>query len=246
MQTVIITGAAAGLGADAANRFVAQGDYVVSLDINEEGLALQHTQLNTPEQHQYHCVDVSNKSQVQAVINDVVKQRSRIDVVINNAGIEHSPTPMHLVSDHDMERNFAVNIKGVWYMMQAVIPQMLSQGHGNIINVASVAGLRSAPMIAAYGASKHAVVGLTKATAVEYARQGIRINAVCPSFVDTQMVQRTLARLDERAQAGIVKANPMRRLGNIEEITAAIVWLASDEASFMTGQCMTLDGGMTA
>jgi NAD(P)-dependent dehydrogenase (short-subunit alcohol dehydrogenase family) len=101
-------------------------------------------------------------------------------------------------------------------------------------------------MIAGYSATKHAVVGLTKSAAVEYARLGIRINAVCPSFIDTPMVQRTLEQMDERGQKSIVGASPMKRLGRPEEIAAAIVWLASDEASFMNGHCMTLDGGMLA
>jgi NAD(P)-dependent dehydrogenase (short-subunit alcohol dehydrogenase family) len=117
---------------------------------------------------------------------------------------------------------------------------------GHVINVASVAGLRSSPMISAYSASKHGVMGLTKSAAIEYAKANIRFNAVCPSFIDTPMVQNTLAQLDERAQNAIIKASPMRRLGRVEEISGAVAWLCSDESSFMNGHAMTLDGGMLA
>jgi len=123
---------------------------------------------------------------------------------------------------------------------------MLDQGAGQIINVASVAGLRSTPLLGAYGASKHGVIGLTKAAAVEYAKANIRVNAVCPSFVDTPMVQNTLKNLDERAQKATIRANPMKRLGKVEEIAYAIAWLSSDESSFMTGHNVVLDGGMLA
>jgi NAD(P)-dependent dehydrogenase (short-subunit alcohol dehydrogenase family) len=130
--------------------------------------------------------------------------------------------------------------------MRAAIGCLAPNGGGHVINVASVAGLRSSPMISAYSASKHGVIGLTKSAAVEYARANIRFNAICPSFIDTPMVQNTLAKLDERGQNAIVKANPMKRLGKPEEIAGAMAWLCSDESSFMTGQTMVLDGGLLA
>lgn len=240
-RTIVITGAGAGIGAAAAKHFVALGDDVILLDINAQSLADTAQTLGS-DKVTTHVLDVADKSSVL----DVFASIEKIDVLVNNAGIEHIPTPMHLVSDEMLDKNLNINVKGVWWCMQQALHKMLAQGQGNIINIASVAGLRSAPMIAAYSATKHAVIGITKSAAVEYARQNIRINAVCPSFIDTDMVRRTLALMDEKGQRSIVGANPMKRLGQVEEIANAIVWLASEESSFMTGHAMTLDGGMTA
>ena len=240
-RTIVITGAGAGIGAAVAKHFVALGDNVILLDINAQSLADTAQTLGS-DKVTTHVLDVADKSSVQKVFASIEK----IDVLVNNAGVEHIPMPMHLVSDEMLDKNLNINVKGVWWCMQQALHKMLAQGQGNIINIASVAGLRSAPMIAAYSATKHAVIGITKSAAVEYARQNIRINAVCPSFIDTDMVRRTLALMDEKRQRTIVGANPMKRLGEVDEIASAIVWLASNESSFMTGHTMTLDGGMTA
>ncbi|MBE1288342.1 MAG: glucose 1-dehydrogenase [Alteromonadaceae bacterium] len=240
-RTIVITGAGAGIGAVAAKHFVALDDDVILLDINAQSLADTAQTLGS-DNVTTHVLDVADKSSVL----DVFASIDKVDVLVNNAGVEHIPTPMHLVSDEMLDKNLDINVKGVWWCMQQALHKMLAQGQGNIINIASVAGLRSAPMIAAYSATKHAVIGITKSAAVEYARQNIRINAVCPSFIDTDMVRRTLALMDEKGQRAIVGANPMKRLGDVDEIANAIVWLASDESSFMTGHAMTLDGGMTA
>lgn len=240
-RTIVITGAGAGIGAAAAKHFVAMGDDVILLDINAQSLADTAQTLGS-DNVTTHVLDVADKSSVL----DVFASIDKMDVLVNNAGVEHIPTPMHLVSDEMLDKNLNINVKGLWWCMQQALHKMLAQGHGNIINIASVAGLRSAPMIAAYSATKHAVIGITKSAAVEYARQNIRINAVCPSFIDTDMVRRTLALMDEKGQRSIVGANPMKRLGDVDEIANAIVWLASDASSFMTGHAMKLDGGMTA
>lgn len=249
-HTVLITGAASGIGAQAAKHFAQKGVDLALSDINEEaGLALVD-ECNHISQGQskvtFYIADVSDKVAVTELFRAAKNDFGQINVLVNNAGIEYPPTPLHLTDDALFEKNIAVNVKGVWYCMKEALNVMLPNGGGNIINIASVAGLRSAPMIAGYSATKHAVVGLTKSAAVEYAKLGIRINAVCPSFIDTPMVQRTLEQMDERGQKSIVGASPMKRLGRPEEIAAAIVWLASDEASFMNGHCMTLDGGMLA
>ncbi len=240
-RTIVITGAGAGIGAAAAKHFVALGDDVILLDINAQSLADTAQTLGS-DNVTTHVLDVADKSSVL----DVFASIDKMDVLVNNAGVEHIPTPMHLVSDEMLDKNLNINVKGLWWCMQQALHKMLAQGQGNIINIASVAGLRSAPMIAAYSATKHAVIGITKSAAVEYARQNIRINAVCPSFIDTDMVRRTLALMDEKGQRSIVGANPMKRLGDVDEIANAIVWLASDASSFMTGHAMKLDGGMTA
>ncbi len=240
-RTIVITGAGAGIGAAVAKHFVALGDNVILLDINAQSLADTAQTLGS-DKVTTHVLDVADKSSVLKVFASIEK----IDVLVNNAGVEHIPTPMHLVSDEMLDKNLNINVKGLWWCMQQALHKMLAQGQGNIINIASVAGLRSAPMIAAYSATKHAVIGITKSAAVEYARKNIRINAVCPSFIDTDMVRRTLSLMDETGQRAIVGANPMKRLGEVDEIANAIVWLASNESSFMTGHTMTLDGGMTA
>ena len=249
-QTVLITGAASGIGAQAAKHFAQKGFGLVLSDINtaagselvEECQALNQGQGKVV----FYTADVSDKDAVSELFSAAQNDFGQINVVVNNAGIEYPPTPLHLTDDALFEKNIDVNVKGVWYCMKAALNVMLPNAGGNIINIASVAGLRSAPMIAGYSATKHAVVGLTKSAAVEYARLGVRINAVCPSFIDTPMVQRTLEQMDERSQKSIIGASPMKRLGRPEEIANAIVWLASEEASFMNGHCMTLDGGMLA
>ena len=246
-KTVLITGGASGIGAKSAVTFAQLGANVVISDIDEEaGLATLAQIHDLGGQASYIHADVSDVAQVNALFTNALNIYPHIDVVVNNAGVEYTPTPTHLTDDALFLRNIDVNLKGVWFCMKAALNMMLKQQGGNIINIASVAGLRSAPMISGYSATKHAVVGLTKSVAVEYARANIRVNAVCPSFIDTPMVQRTLEAMDEKGQRSVIGASPMKRLGHTQEIANAIVWLASDESSFMNGHCMTLDGGMLA
>lgn len=246
-KRILVTGGASGIGAEVALLLARRGAKVVIADLSQEN-GLKTVALAEKQNCQIHFleVDVANGDSVRSLFGSAMKSLGGLDVVINNAGIDHNPAPMHELSDDDFDRNIAVNLKGVWHCMRAAINCMAPNGGGHVINVASVAGLRSSPMISAYSASKHGVVGLTKSAAVEYARANIRFNAVCPSFVDTPMVQNTLAKLDERGQKAIVNANPMKRLGRPEEIAGAMAWLCSDESSFMTGQTMVLDGGMLA
>lgn len=246
-KRILITGGASGIGAEVALLLASRGANVLIADLSEDkGLkTLEQAKAQGNNIH-FVKVDVASGDSVRALFATAMKSLGGLDVVINNAGIDHTPAPMHELSDDDFDRNIAVNLKGVWHCMRAAIACMAPNGGGHVINVASVAGLRSSPMIAAYSASKHGVIGLTKSAAVEYARANLRFNAVCPSFVDTPMVQNTLAKLDERGQKAIIKANPMKRLGKPEEIAGAMAWLCSDESSFMTGQTMVLDGGMLA
>ena len=246
-KRILITGGASGIGAELALLLAQRGAKVMiadlSLDNSEKTLSQASNSGTTLLSH---TVDVADASSVKTLFAAAMQQLGGLDVVVNNAGIDHDPAPMHELSDDDFDRNIAVNLKGVWHCMRAAIACMAPNGGGHVINVASVAGLRSSPMISAYSAAKHGVVGLTKSAAVEYARANIRFNAVCPSFVDTPMVQNTMAKLDERGRNALVKANPMKRLGKPEEIAGAMAWMCSDESSFMTGQTMVLDGGMLA
>lgn len=246
-KRILITGGASGIGAELALLLAKRGAKVMIADLSAENTEKTQNQATQNGQSLFaHAVDVADADSVKNLFAKAMQQLGGLDVVINNAGIDHDPKPMHELSDDDFDRNIAVNLKGVWHCMRGAIACMAPNGGGHVINVASVAGLRSSPMISAYSAAKHGVVGLTKSAAVEYARANIRFNAVCPSFVDTPMVQNTMAKLDERGRNALVKANPMKRLGKPEEIAGAMAWMCSDESSFMTGQTMVLDGGMLA
>ncbi|WP_395343618.1 SDR family NAD(P)-dependent oxidoreductase [Ningiella sp. W23] len=250
-KRILITGGASGIGAASAKVLANRGARVIIADLaSEAGQAIAKEASEHQKDMVFHKVDVADKDSVNALFAFAMQQFGGLDVVINNAGIDHKPKPMHELSDDDFDRNIAVNLKGVWHCMRAALACMLKEGvagkPGHVINVASVAGLRSSPMISAYSAAKHGVMGLTKSAAIEYAKANIRFNAVCPSFIDTPMVQNTLSQLDERGQKAIVKASPLRRLGKVEEISGAVAWLCSDESSFMNGHALTLDGGMLA
>ena len=246
-KRILITGGASGIGAASALLLASRGAKVVIGDMAEEmGESVAQQGRDAGNSITFRKVDVTSGDEVRALFDFAMETLGGIDVVVNNAGIDHKPSPMHELSDDDFDRNIAVNLKGVWHCMRAAVNCMIPNGGGHVINVASIAGLRSAPMISAYSAAKHGVMGLTKSAAHEYARANIRFNAVCPSFIDTPMVRNTMATMNERAQQATVRASPLRRLGEVDEVSAAIAWLASDESSFMNGHAFTLDGGMLA
>jgi len=244
---ILITGGASGIGAATASLLASRGAKITISDVNRDmGQQLCEKIISAGGKAVFVYADVSDAESVAQLFTQAKAHFGAVNVAINNAGIDHTPQHMHLVDDAVFHRNVAVNLAGVWYCMKQAICQMLDNGGGHVINLASVAGLRSAPMIAAYSATKHGVMGLTKSAAVEYAKANIRFNAVCPSFIRTPMVENVLANVDERVRAGMIKANPMKRLGEVGEIAAAIAWLCTDESSFMTGQSVVLDGGMLA
>ncbi|WP_435950756.1 SDR family NAD(P)-dependent oxidoreductase [Psychrobacter sp. DM8] len=246
-KRILITGGASGIGAASALLLASRGAKIVIGDMNEKGGdSIAKQAIEAKNSVTFRRVDVTDGDDVRALFQFAMQELGGLDVVINNAGIDHKPAPMHELSDEDFDRNIAVNLKGVWHCMRAAVACMAPNGGGHVINVASIAGLRSAPLLSAYSAAKHGVMGLTKSAAHEYARVNIRFNAVCPSFIDTPMVQNTMAKMDERAQKATINASPLRRLGRVEEVSGAIAWLASDESSFMNGHAFTLDGGMLA
>lgn len=246
-KRILITGGASGIGAASALLLASRGAKVVIGDLAEAlGVAVAKQGQEAGNSIVFQKVDVTSGDEVRALFAFAMQELGGLDVVINNAGIDHQPAPMHELSDEDFDRNIAVNLKGVWHCMRAAVTCMASNGGGHVINVASIAGLRSAPMLSAYSAAKHGVMGLTKSAAHEYARVNIRFNAVCPSFIDTPMVRNTMANMTERAQEATIKASPLRRLGEVDEVSGAIAWLASDESTFMNGHAFTLDGGMVA
>ena len=244
---VVITGAASGIGAETARLLASRGARVFLGDLNESaGDALVEEIIQSGGQVAFSALDVTDKDSVAAFYRHAVETFGKIDVGLNNAGIDHAPAALLEVSDEEYHRNIAVNLTGVWYCMKILLAHMLANGSGHIINLASVAGVTGSPMISAYCAAKHGVIGLTKSAAIEYARANIRINAVCPSFVKTPMVENTMAKMNEKQQKSLVNANAMKRLGEPAEIAAAIAWLCTDESSFMTGHSVVLDGGLTA
>ena len=245
-KVALVTGGASGIGRATALTFAREGAKLVVADMNEEG-GQQTVHMITEQGGEAIFVrtDVSQAVAVQALISTAVETYGRLDCAHNNAGI--SGGGRALTADYPEDtwhRVIAINLTGVWLCMKYEIPQMLSQGSGAIVNTASVAGLIGARGLAAYVASKHGVVGLTKTAALEYAQQGIRVNCVCPGVIETPMTARGLS--DPERRERIIASEPMGRVGIPEEVAEAVVWLCSDAASFVTGHTMTIDGGFVA
>lgn len=245
-KVVFITGAGSGIGRATAVAFAKAGAQVVVTDINETS-GQQTVSLLTQADRQaiFFPCDVSSASSINAAISQTIDTLGRLDIGINNAGIGGRYGRLLDQSPADFDQIMAINVGGVFYGMQAQVRQMVKQGGGQIVNVASIAGVRGMPFGAPYSASKHAVIGLTKTAALEYAKQNIRINAVCPVYTHSGMVDeliQTAPGIDDKMRRMI----PMGRLGQPEEIAQAILWLCANENSFMTGQALQLDGGFTA
>ena len=190
-------------------------------------------------------VDVSDAASVEAMVNATVETFGRIDCAYNNAGIEGQVAPTDSYADDMFDKVIAVNLTGVWLCMKYEIPRLLEHGGGAIVNTASGAGLIGVAGLSAYVASKHGVIGLTKTAALEYAKSGIRVNAVCPGLIQTPMVERLTADQPQLGEA-LVAMEPVGRTGRPEEIAESVVWLCSDAASFVTGHAMSVDGGFVA
>ena len=241
-----MTGGGGGIGRATALAFARAGARVAVVD--RDALAGQETAdrvASTGTQAIFIPADVTKSAEVENMVLQIVQAFGRLDCAFNNAGIEIENQRLHECPEERFDSTLAVNVKGVWLCLKHEIAQMLKQGGGAIVNTASVAGLVAAPKMAAYSASKHAVVGLTKSAAVEYARANIRINAVCPGVIRTAMFERAA-----QANPGVAdiaaRLHPVGRLGEADEVAAVVLWLCSDAASFVTGHAHTVDGGMTA
>jgi NAD(P)-dependent dehydrogenase (short-subunit alcohol dehydrogenase family) len=245
-KVALVTGGSSGIGRATAVLFAREGARVVVADVAVEGgQATVGAIRDAGGEAIFVRVDVSKAEEVQALIGRVVETYGRLDCAHNNAGIAGSGALTADYLQEDWDRILRVNLTGVWLCMKHEIPVMLAQGGGSIVNTASVAGLGGAPRLSAYVASKHGVVGLTRTAALEYAHAGLRINAVCPGWTRTPMVESALtARPDLEAQ--ISASEPIGRMAAPEEIAEAVVWLCSDAASFVTGHAMVVDGGLTA
>jgi NAD(P)-dependent dehydrogenase (short-subunit alcohol dehydrogenase family) len=242
-KVALVTGASAGIGKATALALAAEGAAVLVTDVDAaRGPQVVHDIEAKGGRAAFVPVDVTDDAQVAAAVSEGVRRFGGLDVAFNNAGIEGEQAPTHEMAPENWQRVLAVNLTGVWTCMRHEIPAMLQRGGGSIINCSSVAGLVGFPAIAAYTASKHGVVGLTKTAALEYATQGIRVNAVCPGVIDTEMIAR-FTRDQPEAEAAMVATEPVGRLGQPEEIADAVVWLASSRSSFVTGQAIAVDGG---
>lgn len=244
-KVIIITGGSTGIGHATALRCAEEGASLVIADVNKvKGQELADQLTKSHRRTLFVATDVSKADQVQAMVATTVKEFGRLDAAFNNAGIEGVFSNTVKITEDEFERTLAINLKGVWLSMKYEIEQMLNQ-EGAVVNTASVAGLIGTRGGAAYCASKHGVVGLTKCAALDYARKKIRVNAVCPGVVQTEMLDRIMGSKGLSPESFRVQ-EPMERFGVPREIADAVVWLLSDQASFVTGIAMPIDGGYTA
>lgn len=245
-KVAIVTGGSAGIGRATAIALAAEGAAVVVADVDAvRGPEVVREIEDKGGRALFVETDVADDAQVVALVSRTVDELGGLDIAFNNAGIEGTPAMTHECTVENWQRTLAVNLTGVWSCMRHEIPAMLERGGGSIVNCSSVAGLVGFASIPAYTASKHGVAGLTKCAALEYAEQGIRVNAVCPGVIDTEMVERFTGHQPE-AEAELLASEPIGRLGHPEEIADAVVWLASARSSYVTGQAIAVDGGFVA
>lgn len=245
-KVAIVTGGSYGIGQATAIAFARRGAKVVIADWLEdkEQVTLNQVKAAGGEALFVQC-DVSKAADVVALIDKTLLTFGRLDFAFNNAGIEGVSAPAHECTQKNWEQVLSVNLTGTWLCMKHEIPHMLKAGKGAIVNCASVAGLIGFPGLPAYVASKHAVVGLTKTAALENARQGIRINAVCPGVIRTAMVDRITGK-NKAVEQQFADQEPVGRFGEPAEVAEAVIWLCSDAASFVTGHSLPVDGGWVA
>jgi NAD(P)-dependent dehydrogenase (short-subunit alcohol dehydrogenase family) len=245
-RVAIVTGGSAGIGRAAALAFAREGAYIAIGDVQvDRGEHVVEEIETAGGKALFVAADVSKDGDVHRLVDETIVRFGRLDYAFNNAGTEGEPAPTDECTPENWNRTININLSGVWLCMRAELPPMLASGGGAIVNNSSVAGLVGFPSIPAYVASKHGVVGLTKAAALEYATRGIRVNAVCPGVVETEMVAR-FTRGDPAALTELTATEPIGRVGTPEEISDAVVWLCSDRASFVTGQAIAVDGGFVA
>lgn len=248
-KVALVTGGGSGIGRATAIIFAREGAQVVVADLNGEAAdRVKDEIVERGGEATAIRADVSKEADAEAMVKAAVDAFGKLDVAFNNAGIEGLITPTHEYPYQDWQRIIAINLTGVWLGMRYQIPVMREQGGGAIVNTASILGLVGFEDTPAYTATKHGVIGLTKVAAIENAKHGIRVNAVCPGFIETPMVMErgVKAGRDPAMYEELKRLHPMGRLGKPEEIGEAVAWLASDKASFVTGHALVVDGGYTA
>ncbi|MCY1525156.1 2,5-dichloro-2,5-cyclohexadiene-1,4-diol dehydrogenase [compost metagenome] len=245
-QVALVTGAANGIGRATALAFAAEGLKVVVSDVDVAGGegTVELIRAAGGEALFIRC-NVTLEAEVKALMEGTVAAYGRLDYAFNNAGIEIEKGKLAEGSEAEFDAIMGVNVKGVWLCMKHQIPLLLAQGGGAIVNTASVAGLGAAPKMSIYAASKHAVIGLTKSAAVEYAKKKVRVNAVCPAVIDTDMFRRAYES-DPKKGEFAAAMHPVGRIGKVEEIAAAVLYFCCDAAGFTTGHALAVDGGATA
>lgn len=243
--TALVTGAASGIGRVTAERFAEAGASVVAADLDREGAEATAEAVRDAggEAHAI-AVDVTDAAAVEAMVAETTDRYGSLDVAFNNAGVEEGNADTADLTEDTWDRVVGTNLKGVWLCLKHELPAMAEQGGGAIVNTSSIAGF-SAVGSAAYVASKHGVVGLTRSAATEYADDGVRVNAVCPGFVDTPLLDRAREETPEALELA-VQSQPLGRLAEPGEIADAVRWLCSPEASFVTGNAYPVDGGFLA
>jgi NAD(P)-dependent dehydrogenase (short-subunit alcohol dehydrogenase family) len=245
-KVALVTGGTSGIGRAAAIGYAREGAKVVvagrRVSEGEETAQLVRAQGG---EAMFVPTDVAQAAQVKNLIGRTLEQFGRLDFAFNNAGVEQEPTPLLEQDEKTFDRVMDINVKGVWLSMKYEIPAMLKTGGGSIVNTSSALGVIAFPGIEIYVASKHAVIGLTKSAALEFGKQGIRVNAILPAVIDTDMYHRFAGEKPEfRAQ--ITALHPIGRIGKSEEVADAAIWLSSSKSSFVTGHSLLVDGGFTA
>lgn len=247
-KVALVTGGSSGIGRASALAFAREGAKVVVADVNVEGgEETLHMIAEAGGQAIFAKIDVSKADEVEHMVNRTIETYGRLDCAFNNAGIEGTIlVPTADYTEEAWDQVIRINLKGVWLCMKYEIPQMLKLGRGAIVNTSSAVGLVGGSIAgSAYVASKHGVVGLTKAAALEYAQQDIRVNSVCPGVIRTQITE-GLFQDDPELETRLAARQPVGRLGTPEDVAEAVVWLCSDAAAFVTGHAMAVDGGFVA
>ncbi len=244
-KVAIVTGGSNGIGRATALAFAKHGASVMVADIDHiEGEATAQQIRANGGNATFMVCDVTKEADVQALVEGTLASYGKLDFAFNNAGIEIEHSKLADGEESTFDAIMNVNVKGVWLCMKHQIPALLQNDGGAIVNTASVAGLGAAPKMAIYSASKHAVIGLTKSAAVEYGKKGIRVNAVCPAVIDTEMFRRA-AESDPRKAEFVAGMHPVGRIGQVEEVAAAVMYLCSNQSGFTTGIALPVDGGHT-